>query len=79
MIAAAVSDATVNAPAHSVLASPLNLSDIEGAFQGEESSIYLKRIGDATIVVAFDEQSSLGLVRLRVRNATAAIKSALAN
>lgn len=35
-------------------------------------------VGTATLVVVFDEQSSLGLIRLRARNARPAIERALA-
>ena len=38
--------------------------------EGERESIYISVLGRALLVVVFDERSSLGLVKLRVRQAS---------
>ena len=46
--------------------------------EGEKTSVYISIIGQRLImVVLYDERSSLGLVRLRVRKATAELNSVL--
>lgn len=56
-------------------------SDGYAIFVFEDTTFFAQRVGHATttIVVALDNRASLGLIRLRVRNATEAIESALAS
>jgi predicted regulator of Ras-like GTPase activity (Roadblock/LC7/MglB family) len=45
--------------------------------EGERESIYISVIGQTLLVVVFDERSTLGLVKLRVKRATQEIGSIL--
>lgn len=77
LLASAVHDTTtLKPPAKFILD-----SDGYAIFVFEDTTFFAQRIGHATttIVVAFDNRSSLGLIRLRVRNASHAIESALAS
>ncbi len=53
--------------------------DDEPLFYGEgEHGVFAQRIGAAVLVVAFDEATSLGLIRLRARKAHGDIATAIA-
>lgn len=45
--------------------------------EGERESIYISVVGQTLLVVVFDERSTLGLVKLRVKRATQEIASIL--
>lgn len=48
--------------------------------EGERDNIHISIVGNAAIlVVIFDEKTSVGMVRLRVKQATTALEEALAN
>jgi predicted regulator of Ras-like GTPase activity (Roadblock/LC7/MglB family) len=47
--------------------------------EGEQDNIHISIVGDvAILVVIFDEKTSVGMVRLRVKQATSALEEALA-
>lgn len=71
VLAAAVKgDSAVKPPAKIVV-------EAETYFDFIDWQLYAERIGGATLVFIFDDRSSLGLIRLRVRHAKDAIKRAL--
>ena len=62
-----------NVAATGAIASLLSEKEFAGQFhEGEKTNVHISIVGQRVImVVLFDERSSLGLVRLRVRKATA--------
>jgi hypothetical protein len=70
VIASAAHDDSVTAP---VIAKV----ETEMYFDFREWKLFAYRIGAATLVFVFDDGSSLGLIRLRVRQESEAIKTAL--
>lgn len=54
------------------------LIESETYFDFVQTQVFAEPIGGATLVFLFDDRSSLGLIRLRVRHAKDAIKLALA-
>lgn len=72
VLAGAVKDSSVKPP--------LNLF-IQGETHADfaDWQLFADRIGAASLVVVFDDRSSLGLIRLRVRQAKQAIEQALAD
>lgn len=71
VLASAVKDPSTKPPVKLMIQSETYLDFVDW-------QIFAWPIGTATLVVLFDEQSSLGLIRLRARNARAAIERALA-
>jgi predicted regulator of Ras-like GTPase activity (Roadblock/LC7/MglB family) len=61
------------------LARLLGEKEFNGIFhEGRKESVHISLVGDKVIlVICFDERSSLGLVRLRVKKATAELTSVL--
>ena len=68
-----------NVAATGAIASLLSEKEFAGQFhEGEKTNVHISIIGQRVImVVLFDERSSLGLVRLRVRKATAELVNIL--
>ena len=68
-----------NVAATGAIASLLSEKEFAGQFhEGEKTHVHISIIGQRVImVVLFDERSSLGLVRLRVKKATAALVTVL--
>lgn len=71
VLAAAVTDASIASPAQVCV-------EGETFFAFGDRKIFAEPIGGATLVIVFDDRSSLGLIRIRVRNAKQAIERALA-
>jgi len=71
VLAAAVENSSIKPPLNAVVTSETQLDF-------EDRGIYAMPIGPAILVVVFDEQSSMGLIRLRVRHVMKAIEAALA-
>jgi hypothetical protein len=71
MLAGAVKDSSIKPPMKLVVES-------ETYFDFVDRQIFADRIGEATLLFIFDDRSSLGLIRLRVRQAKEAIEQALA-
>lgn len=71
VLASAVTDPSILPPATITVE-----SEIFG--QHGDHQLFAERIGGVLLVVVFDERSSLGLIRLRVRRAREAIKQVLA-
>jgi predicted regulator of Ras-like GTPase activity (Roadblock/LC7/MglB family) len=71
VLAAAVKSSSIKPPLKVVVESEAYLDFVD-------RRIFALPIGPAVLVVVFDEQSSLGLIRLRVRRAREAIVAALA-
>ena len=70
VLAAAVKDASIKPPAKVVV-------DAETYLDFVDWQLFAEPIGKATLVFIFDDRSSLGLIRLRVRQAKDAIRRAL--
>ena len=68
-----------NVAATGAIASLLSEKEFAGQFhEGEKTNVHISIVGQRVImVVLFDERSSLGLVRLRVRKATAELVNIL--
>lgn len=71
ILAGAVKDPSIKPPMKALVES-------EMYFDFVEMQIFAAPIGRATLVFVFDDRSSLGLIRLRVRHAKDAIERALA-
>jgi hypothetical protein len=71
VLAGAVKDPSIKPPMKILVGS-------ETYFDFVERQIFAEPIGQATLVFVFDDRSSLGLIRLRVRNAKDAIARGLA-
>ena len=68
-----------NVAATGAIASLLSEKEFAGQFhEGEKTNVHISIVGQRVImVVLFDERSSLGLVRLRVRKASSELTSVL--
>ncbi|MGE5186244.1 MAG: hypothetical protein ACM31C_29520 [Acidobacteriota bacterium] len=71
VLAAAAKDPSIRPPMKVLLES-------EAYFDFVDRQIFAAPLSSAILVIAFDDRSSLGLIRLRVRHAKEAIERALA-
>ncbi len=70
VLAGAVKDPSIKPPMKVLLEGETYLDLVE-------RQIFATRVGSAVLVFVFDDRSSLGLIRLRVRNAQEALERAL--
>lgn len=77
VLAGAVQDPSITPPAKVFVANDFVANDFFGE-PSDDRSLFAQPIGRAIVVVIFDDRSSLGLVRLRIRRSTGAIEAALA-
>jgi hypothetical protein len=71
VLAGAVKDSSIKPPMKLMIES-------ETYFDFIDRQIFAKRIGEATLLFIFDDKSSLGLIRLRLRQAEEMMRQALA-